>query len=114
MQCAFERIETLFLAKDDGQQNGLHRVVAGLIRGGLRVATGMTKQTVEAFLVFSPQCTAEFRPPCGGLFEKLTECGNRAAHDVLGYGKTRGFDDAVLFSLFRESLPSSFSVNFHT
>jgi hypothetical protein len=113
MQCVLEDLEALFLAKGDGEQDGFHRVVAGLIRGRLRVATGVAKQTVEAFLIIPAQGTAEFCPSRCGLFEKLTKCGNGAAHSVLVYGKGCGLG-AAFFSLFKKSLPSSLSVNFHT
>jgi len=77
---ALERVQPLFLVERDGEQNCLHRVVARLIGGCLRVRPHTAKQTVEIFLVLASQRAAEFRPSRHGVVDQLPECGNRAAH----------------------------------
>ena len=79
---ALERVQPLFLIERDGEQDGFHRVVAGLVRGRLGVGAHAAKQAVEIFLVLAAQGAAEFRPARDGVVNQLPECGNRAAHSV--------------------------------
>ncbi len=77
----FERVEALFLIEGDGEQDGFHRVVAGLICGRLRVGTHAAEQAVEIFLILAAQGAAKFRPARDGVVDQLPECGNGAAHE---------------------------------
>jgi hypothetical protein len=77
-----KRVQPLFLIDRDGEQDGLHGIVARLIGGGLRVGPHAAKQAVEIFLIFAAQCAAEFRPARDGVVDQLPECGNGAAHVV--------------------------------
>jgi hypothetical protein len=72
-QC-FELRDPLFLVERDGKHNSLHRIVVALVGGRLRVATDVTKQPVEVFLILAAQGAAEFPPFLDGCFHELDKC----------------------------------------
>ena len=76
-----ERVQAFFLIERDGEQDGFHRVVAGLIGGRLRVRADAAEQAVKIFLILAAQGAAEFRPARDGVVDQLPECGNGAAHE---------------------------------
>jgi hypothetical protein len=80
VQRAFESVNTFFLIECNREQDGFHRIVVALVRGGLRVAACAAKKAIEKWLIFAAKGAAEFCPARGCVVDELNECGNGAAH----------------------------------
>jgi acylphosphatase len=76
----FEGIDTFFQVERHGKQNRLHGIVVTLVGGRLRVSANRHEEAVKMFLVSAAQGSPEFRPMCRGVFNKLHECRDGAAH----------------------------------